>query len=465
MFARVKKYRKEVFPMGDFGLWTLLPPFIVIFFAIKAKRPTEALLLGCLSAYAIVAYFTGENFREITLDAFFKVATDKDNIWIILVCGLFGSLRALLNVSKSTHAIANMIGRYCKDAKSVLLSAWGLGCILFIDDYMNIITISSCLKRLADKMRVPRATMAYIIDSTGAPACVLVPFSTWAVFYAGNFYSQEAVKGLGYESAMSAYMHAAPYMFYAALSLIIVPLFICGIIPPLGAMKKEYEKIKNVEPIEDDVYNERNTGNIIDFLVPISVMMLITIFMEDMFIALIGSILSCFIMYIPRKIVGFQEFCEIWIKGFEELMPTLVLLLFAFFMKQACADINLPKYVINKCLPFVGANTFPAVAFVLVSLLAFVTGDSWGVPAICITIIVPLGAACGANVLLTMAAIISGSVFCSHACFYSDATLLTSSCCEIDCMLHAKTQIPYALIAYIITLVVYLTIGMLGIML
>ncbi len=450
--------------MGDFGFWTLLPPFVVIFFAIKVKRPPEALLLGCLSAYGIIAYLTGQNFREITLDAFFKVATDKENIWILLVCGLFGSLRALLNASKSTYAIANTIGRYCKDAKSVLLSAWGLGCIIFIDDYMNIITINSCLKRLADKMRVPRATMAYIIDSTGAPACVLVPFSTWSVFYAANFFNQDAVRALGYESAMSTYMHAAPYMFYASLSLIIVPLFIIGIIPPLGPMKTEYEKIKTIELDKNDDTDRSNQGHLIDFFIPLGVMMLITIYWDDMFLALIGSIVSCFVLYVPRKVVKFQDFCELWVKGFAELIPTLVLLLFAFFMKQACADINLPKYVIYKCMPFIGTNTFPAIAFVLVSILAFVTGDSWGVPAICTTIIVPLGAACGANILLTMAAIISGSVFCSHACFYSDATLLTSSCCEIDCMLHAKTQLPYALIAYVLTFIIYLLMGITGIM-
>ena len=449
--------------IGNFGLWTLVPPFIVIFFAIKAKRPTEALLLGCLSSYVIISFFTGQNFKDIALDAFFKTATDKSNIEILLICGLFGSLRALLSASNSTHAFARLISRYCKNVKSLLLSAWGLGCVIFIDDYMNIITISSCLKHLADKMRVPRAALAYIIDSTGAPACVLVPFSTWAVFYADNFYSQSAVKALGYESAMSSYMHAAPYMFYASLSLLIVPLFIIGVIPLLGAMKTEYEKIKDSEPAEnvltDESDNDINRGNSIDFFIPIGTMIIVTVFTEDMFIALISSIISCFILYLPRKIMEFQDFCELWIEGFAELVPTLVLLLFAFFMKQACDDINLPNYVISKCLPFVGANTFPAVAFVLVSILAFITGDSWGVPAICITIIIPLGAACGANILLTMAAIISGSVFCSHACFYSDATLLTSNCCEIDCMLHAITQIPYAMIAYVLTLAIYITIG------
>ena len=201
----------------DFGIWTLLPPAIVIVLAIWSKKPVESLLVGCLSAYAIIAIQTKENFITLATDAFFKVATNYDNVWIILVCALFGSLIALMNASNGTMAIAELIGRFCKSAKSILMSAWGLGMLIFIDDYMNIMTISSCMKRVCEKKRIPKATLAYIIDSTGAPACVLVPFSTWAVFYASNFYAQDSVRALGFGTAMNSYIHAIPYMFYAII--------------------------------------------------------------------------------------------------------------------------------------------------------------------------------------------------------------------------------------------------------
>ncbi len=443
--------------MGDFGAWCLIPPILVIVLAIKTKKPIESLLFGCISAYVIIAISTKQSFVEITLDSFFKVATDYDNVWMILACGLFGSLIALLNASKGTTAIARFVHRFCKTEKSFLMSSWVLGIGIFIDDYMNAMTISSCMKKLGDKLKVPRSALAYVIDSTAAPTCVLVPFSTWAIFYSQCFFEQPSVEALGFGSAMSSFVQAIPYMFYAIIALIVVPLFILRIIPPLGSMKKEYERIKNISTTDQE--NESiQGGHIIDFIIPIGLMIAVTI-IADMFVALIVSIIACAVLYIPRKVVKPGEFCELWLKGFADIIPTLAVLLFAFFMKQACADINLPTYVVNQCLPYVGANTFPVIAFILVSILAFVTGDSWGVPAICVPIILPLAAACNANILLTMGAVVSGGVFCSHACFYADTTVLTATCCDMDAMLHAKTQLPYAMIAFTISLVLYGVMG------
>lgn len=445
--------------MTNYGIFTLIPPIIVIVLAIWSKKPVESLLIGCVSAYAIIAINTNTNFIEITYDAFFKVITDYDNVYIVVVCALFGSLIALLNASNGTNAIANFLGRICKGTKSILLSSWILGIAIFIDDYMNIMTISSCMKKVCDKRKIPRATLAYIIDSTGAPACVLVPFSTWAVFYAANFYEQKAVQDLGYGNAMSSYIHSIPYMFYASIALIVVLLFALQWIPAIGPLKKEYNtEILSTIDEPSALVTKHNNGKLIDFIIPIGIMIVVTI-ISDMFVALVIAIVSCFILYVPRKVISTSDFCELWIKGIGDLMPTLIILIFAFFMKQACADINLPTYVVDKCLPYVTASTFPVIAFVLVSILAFVTGDSWGVPAICVPIIIPLAAACDANILLTMGAIVSGGVFCSHACFYSDATVLTATSCDIDAMRHAKTQLPYALIAFVFSFIIYFVLG------
>ena len=440
-----------------YGILTLLPPALVIFLAIKTKRPIESLLIGCLASYAIISFYTGQDFISMAAESFSRVVTDYDNMYIVCVCALFGSLIALLNASRGTTAFAKFVGKVCKGEKSVSFMAWLLGVIIFIDDYMNIMTISSCMKKSCDEKTVPRASLAYIIDSTGAPACVLVPFSTWAVFYATNFYEQEAVRNLNFGSGMSSYLHAVPYMFYASLALIITLLFCLKLIPALGPMKKEYEEIglKEMNKVEDN----KNLGHLIDFVVPLGVMIAVTVVLDNMFIALVASIISCFILYIPRKILSANEFCDLWIKGIGDLMPTLMILLFAFYMKNACADLNLPTYVIEICAPYISGNIFPAIAFILVSVLAFVTGDSWGVPAICVPIIIPLAASCGANILLTMGAIVSGGVFCSHACFYSDATVLTATCCDIDPMTHAKTQLPYAIIGFVISFILYFVLG------
>lgn len=445
--------------MTDFGIWTLIPPILVIVLAIVTKKPTLSLLLGCLSSYAIIAIGTKANFITMSTEAFYSVLTDETNVNIICICALFGSLIALLNASNGTTAFARFIAKFCKTEKSVMLASWILGCVIFIDDYMNIMAISSCFKKSFDDKKIPRAALAYIIDSTGAPACVLLPFSTWAVFYAYCFYEQKAVVDLGYASAMSSYVHAIPYMFYAALALIMVVLFIYHVVPTFGPMKKEYEAMakKQIEEAQEDTTEKK--GHLIDFVLPLAVMIFVSIMGDDMFIALLASIITCFILYIPRKVVNINDFFILVVKGIGDLMPTLLVLMFAFYMKQACADIYLTDYVVNVFSPLISAKTFPLFTFVLVSILSFVTGDSWGVPAICVPIFIPLASVCGAHILLTMGAIVSGGVFCSHACFYSDATVLTATCSEVTPMCHAKTQLPYAMICFAISAVLYLVLG------
>lgn len=442
--------------MGDFGIWTIVPALAVLIFAIKTKLPAEALLVGCVLSYVVIAIFLGENVVFLVTTSFFKVATDYDNVWLIMVCGLFGSLIALLNASGGTNAIANMMSKICKSAKNVLMSAWVLGIVIFIDDYMNIMTISSCMNKLCKKYRIPKSALAFVIDSTGAPACVLLPFSTWAVYFANSFFEQNSVKALGYGNAMQTYIHAIPFMFYAMSALVVVPLFIVGVIPQIGPMRKAYEEFEDIGERDKDIVQ---VSNAFDFLVPIGLMILITVIYGDMFVALLGSIISCLVLYLPRKIMTLKEFAELWVKGFADMVPALVIMLFAFFMKQACADINLPNYVLNVCMPFVHRETFPFATFIIVSILAFTTGDNWGVPAICVPVIFPLATYCDANILLVMATVVCGGVFCSHACFYSDATVLTASCCGIDCMTHAKTQFPYAMISFFVSGLLFLIVG------
>lgn len=451
--------------MDSFGLLTILPAITVIVLAIKTKRTTEPLIIGCVLSYAIIYGF---KFVTPLVDSFFSVVTDYDTVWIIVTTGFFGSLIALLNASRSTNAFAKVMGKICKNEKNTLLMSWVLGIIIFIDDYLNIMTINSCMRKLSDKNKVPREALAYIVDSTGSPTCVLLPFSGWAIFYAKEFYEQVAVKNLGFGSEMKTYIHAIPFMFYAIISLVIAFFFALGIIPKLGAMKKAYQRVKengmvysvaSVKYNRDDKNGEDKKGNIIDFLIPMALMITITIVFDDIFLGLLASILSCLFLFVPRKVITLNEFCDIWVRGFAETIPMSIIIVSAMCFKTASSDINLPGYVIRHIMPLITGKSFPAIAFLVVSALAFITGSNWGIPAVCVPIIIPLGAACGANTLLVMGAIISGGVFSSHACYYSDTTVLTSTYSGIDNADHVTTQIPYALIGVAFSFIAFLICG------
>lgn len=448
----------------NYGIITLLPALLVIIVAIKSKRTTEALLMGCVSSYLIIAVINKKNPITLMVDSFFEVITDYDTVWLLIVCGLFGSLIAVINAAKGTHAIANFLGKICKTGKSTLLTSWLLGIIIFVDDYMNIMTISACTKRLSDLRRVPREALAYVIDSTGAPVCVLLPFSTWAIFFAGIFYEQKEVVELGYGSAMSTYIHSIPYMFYAMVAIVVVPLFILGVMPKMGAMKKAYQRVETTGRVYSENSGKLNKkddndtsgdAKIIDFLIPIATMIIIQLVVGDMFIAII----SAAIIYVPRKKVKTNEFCDLWIQGFADSIPALAIIVAALWMRQASADLNLPQYIIGLVEPIVTPHIYPMIAFMVVAVLGFITGSNWGIPAVCAPIIIPLGAACGANLLTVMAAIVCGGTFCSHACFYSDATVITSASCGIENMEHVYSQLPYTIVSAVVASLLFLISG------
>lgn len=455
----------------EYGIVSVVPAVIVILFALKTRRTFEALLAGTFSAYLIM---DGPGFLTSWMDTLYEVLTDADVQWVIIVCGLFGSLIALLSATRSTLSFTRKMAGICKSARSSLILTELLGILIFIDDYLNIITLGTCMCPLTDQYEEPREATAYIIDSTGAPVCVLLPVSTWAIFYASIFFSQPEVATLGYRDATSMYIDLIPYAFYPLITLIVVFLFCMKILPKLGRMKTAYARtkknVRSEQSLEETEAEDggpgnqhRKAGTIWDFLIPILLVILLTIVTGEMTIALIAAIAVCLILYLPRKLISFDRFFDVFMEGFCSIIPTLAVVVAAFIMQHAAEDIGLASFVITAVRPFVNAAVFPAVAFVVVAFLTFITGSNWGIPAVCVPIIIPLAAALDANMILTMAAILSAGTFGSHACFYSDATVLTSASCGIDNMDHAFSQFPYAMIGAVLSLAAFLVCGIAGI--
>ena len=452
----------------NYGFLTLLPIIAVIALALLTKRTLEPLIIGTVIAYIIVS---GWEFPVAWMEAFFDVASNRDHQWVFMVCALFGSLIALLGASHGTLGFSKFLGKLCRGPKSTLLVTWIMGILIFVDDYLNIMTLSTSMRKLTDRQKVPREALSYIIDSTGAPVCALLPFSTWAIFFSGLFYAEQGVAELGYGSAIETFYHIIPYVFYAIFAVIIVPLFSFGLIPKIGRMRKAYERVKetgmayspesrdlNLED-EEDGATACITGNVLDFVLPIGVLIFLAICNGELFLAVLGAVLTCMVLYIPRKKLSLTKFCDLAMHGFCNMIPTIAIIFFAFVMQEAMTDIGIADYVIHTVQPIMSAPVFPLITFLLVALLNFSTGSVWGIPAIVTPIILPLCFSVNADPLLTMGAIISGAVLGSHACFYSDATVLTSSCCKMQNMDHALSQFPYAFLATALSAGCYLGLG------
>ncbi len=444
----------------------LIAIFIILFIiigAITTKKCVEFLIAGSLIATLVM--YQGS---FITQWCTIIQTALADNVWIIIICSLFGSLIALLQTAKGSFGFSRLVERLCDTEKKTLLTTFVLGILIFVDDYLNVLSIGVCMKEVFDKKRLPRETLAYMLDSTAAPVCVLLPFSTWAVFYASLFFEQDLVVQAGFTSGMDAYMHAIPFCFYPIITLLLVLLFALGAMPKLGSMKKAYERVKTSGKVYSDASRKYNheeyrgyeeDGNIWDFVVPMAVLVGVAIVTGDVLVAVVLAILVCFLMYVPRKVIRFDEFFNIVVKGFADMVSVCILLVVAFAVQALTEEMGLADFIIETMTPLLNAASFPTITFILVAALGFTTGSFWGMCAVVTPIIFPLAAALGANPVLVMGAVVSGGAFGSHACFYGDATILASTGACIDNMEHTMSQLPYVLLASALTLVGFLICG------
>ena len=200
-------------------------------------------------------------------------------------------------------------------------------------------------------------------------------------------------------------------------------------------------------------------GNIWFFVIPLAVVIAVSLVTGDILIGLAAAIIVMLIMYLPTKALSFEGFCEGFASGFASMVPMMFITIGALTVQLSMNGIGLPDFVISAVLPYMNADLFPAITFVVVAALSFITGSNWGIPALTVPILIPLALAGGANPLIVFGTIVSGGTFGSHACFYSDATVLTSQACGIENLEHAFTQFPYAVLSAIIALIGFLVCG------
>ena len=448
----------------NLGLVAIFITLFIIIGAVATRRCMECMIVGSMVAAIFVS---GSGFLTTWSESLQNMLAE--NVWVMLVCLLFGGLISLLTDSKGSFGFSKYISKFCNSERKTLMTTFIMGILIFVDDYLNVLSIGACMKKISDKQKLPRESLAYILDSTGAPVCVLLPFSTWAVFYASLFYEQESVQAIsGVTSAMSAYVKAIPFCFYPIVALIVVFLFAMGWMPKMGSMKKAYKRVEETGKVYSDAsrkynhdeYEGEEDGNIWNFLIPMGVLVGVAVATGDILVAVIIALVVCFVMYVPRKIISVDGFLSSMIRGFGDMLPTLTMLLVTFVLKDISGQMGMTEYIIQLAEPFLFASIFPAMVFLLGAILAFTTGSDWGMSSIITPIVFPLGAALGANPVLIMAAIISGGTFGSHACFYADATLLASQSSGIENMEHALSQIPYVIIASVISVACFVVAGL-----
>ena len=437
------------------SLLVLLPALITVVTAIFSRRPIESLLAGVFVGLLMLEPAAAlSNFSSILLE----VMMNETIAWVIIVCGLMGSLITLLMRVGAASAFSRTLSSKAQNSTSALLYTWLLGLVVFIDDYLNALAVGSSMRKVTDKFKVSREMLAYVVDSTAAPICVLVPVSTWAVFYAGLFVDAGyAESGQG----MALYISAIPYMVYPIAAMLLVPLVAVGIVPALGMMKSaEQRATEGSAPLpidegeEESLVDTEDRVRIYHFVLPIVALLGFSIWYDlDVQIGVIMSVAVTIILFGAQRLMAWAQMFDAVIDGIKIMLPALTMVVMAFVFNEVNDMLGLATYVIENVAPLMTPLMFPALTFLTIALISFATGSSWGVFAIAIPIILPLAESVGVSIPLAIGALVSASAFGSHACFYSDATVLAAQGSGCDVMDHALTQIPYALIAATISCV------------
>lgn len=454
-----------------YGILTMIPVVIFFVIALWSRKTITALLVSGLSGIVIV--YKLDSVWPI-YDELMKAMTDYDNMWIVIIVLLFGSFIQLLRASRGTTVFGQIATRYANTQKKTLMLTWILGVIIFIDDYLSTLTLASTLKPLADEQKVPREMLTYVINTTSAPVCVIIPISAWVVFFSGIFGDQPELGVLG-DTGMQIYYHSMPYFFYCFLCIIFVPLVILGVVPKLGGIKRAYKRVEETGQLWPDTSamlnkeGEKSEYEIEEvpgmakprlwtFVLPMLVVIFITIWQEDILLGVMCGIAFC-LLYIPFKVMTFTKYCECCLAGFEEMLYISIMLVVSLFYRDAMYIMGLPEYVVEVATPYMSAALLPVITFIVVGLLCFLTSNIWSLPALTSPIIFPLAASVGANLPLTVGAMMSAAVFGAQACFYSDVTLIASGACKINNVDYGVAQLPYIIIVSVISAILFLICG------
>ena len=461
--------------------WALVPAILAIVLALVTKEVYLSLFVGIISG---ALFYTNFNIIE-TITTTFSIMGERiygDDGWnanIIIFLVLLGIMVALLTKSGASRAYGKWASQKIKGRKSAMLSTVALSGFIFVDDYFACLTVGAVMGPIVDKFRISRAKLAYLIDATAAPVCIIAPISSWAAAVSTQLPPDSTIDGF------MLFIKAIPANYYALLTLAMV-IFIAVTGFDYGPMAKA-EKIYKPS-IKKDVMEvkDNSKATIADLILPILALIILSVgcmlytggfFAGNDFISsfadcnaaqslVMGAFMALvftFILYVPRKIVTYKEFTESISDGFKSMTSAVLILVFAWTLSAVCGESYLnaggfvEKVIGNSSF---GLAVIPAIFFVIAMFQAFSTGTSWGTFAILLPIIFTVFGGTESNLMITsVASVLAGAVCGDHVSPISDTTIMASTGAECEHIDHVSTQLPYAAPVAAASFVGYLVAG------
>lgn len=468
--------------MGIGTFVALIPPIVAIVLCLLSKEVNLSLAAGV--AVGALIYCGFDPFTACT--TILTVGGDKvgGNFSIIVFLILLGMMVALMNMSGATHRYAEWASKRLRTKKSSLLATMALGIIVFMDDYFSCLTVGTVMRPITDTKKVSREKLAYIIDSTAAPICIIAPVSSWAAAVSSSLPEGSSIDGFG------LFLQTIPANFYAILSLIMVFIVIVGGYN-MGAMRADEAAAADgsyvySDPSRVEETGEAGNGRIIDLVLPVLVLIFMCLLcmlytgglfegenvadafancdaMTGLAMGSIFSVLITALIYLPRKVVTGKQFLDCLVSGTKLMVSPILILFFAWTLSAICgADyLNAGGYVGNVLTnSSLSMSLVPCIFFVVGLGLAFATGTSWGTFAILLPIgVTILGDSISSITVISCAAILGGAVCGDHLSPISDTTIMSSTGAECVHVKHVSTQLPYGITVATASFIGYLIAG------
>lgn len=475
----------EGFELIQAGWYSILPPLIAITLALITKEVFSSLLVGIFSGMLIYSLQTGGGLLQaVTMVPQMMAEQIGGNGFMILFLSLLGALVVVVTMSGGSGAYGEYAARKIKSPVGAKLFTGLLGCLIFIDDYFNCLTVGTVMRPVTDKFGISREKLAYLIDATAAPVCIIAPISSWAVAVAGY---------MGETDGFAAFLKAIPYNLYAFLTLTMV-LMLCLTNRDFGPMKKVQEKTDKAfgshtdaeeSGVDFDGIPISDKGRVSDLVIPILVLIALSIlsmaYVGGFFdgvpfttaigenptfgltLGAFGALLLCAVLYLPRRLMTFREFMDGITRGVKSMVPAIMILVFAWSLSGVCRYMLGTGDFVSSVVEASGVSLslLPAFVFLIAAFLSFAMGTAWGTFGILLPIIIAIcsGEHGMAYLYVSMGATLAGSVFGDHCSPISDTTILSSTGARCDHLSHVSTQIPYALFVAVICFIGYLLGG------
>ena len=451
--------------MEHFGVLSLIPPFVAITLALVTKEVISSLTIGILSGLLI--YNSGNVLKTFT-DLFTLMSEEiAGGASVILFLSLMGALVSVVALSGGARSYGDWVSQRIKTKTGAIFATSALGILIFVDDYFNCVTVGTVMSPITDHHKISRAKLAYIIDATAAPVCTIAPISSIAA-YAISVISNA---GVG-DGSIWLYMKTIPFNLYAITTIVMI-LFMAIKGWDYGKMAKAEAEANNgnLGILNESELAIKSGGKVYDLVIPIVSMIIITFVSlmatggffsgasiseafgnADANMALTygaaGAIVIAALLYLPRKIMRFQEFFEGMVDGVKSFTNALIILVLAWSIGTVCKDYVGTGVYVASLLSTVGSfiKLFPALIFVAAVVISFATGTSWGTIAMLVpTAVLVSQQHSEAFMIITCAAIISGSICGDHCSPISDTTIMSSTGANVSHITHVDTQLPYAL--------------------